>query len=62
VHDVAANEQAWFWLPSWQQGEREADLEIARGEGVVFDSDDSFESFLREQPAADDPVNVTNKG
>lgn len=25
-------DQAWFWSPDWQAGEREADAEIARGE------------------------------
>jgi antitoxin PrlF len=34
--------QAWFWTPAWQAGEREASLELGRGEGETFDSDDSF--------------------
>ncbi len=25
-------DQAWFWSPQWQAGEREADEEIARGD------------------------------
>jgi len=25
-------DQAWFWSPEWQAGEREADEEIARGD------------------------------
>lgn len=29
-------DQAWYWSPEWQAGEREADEELARGEGVVF--------------------------
>ena len=26
-------DQAWFWTPEWQAGERKADAEIAAGEG-----------------------------
>jgi hypothetical protein len=31
-------DQAWFWTPEWQAGEREADQELRDGKGVVFDS------------------------
>lgn len=32
-------DQAWFWSPEWQAGEREADEEIAGGDlSPVFDS------------------------
>ena len=34
--------QAWFWTPAWQAGEREASLELERGEGETFKSDESF--------------------
>lgn len=61
VYDATGGESAWFWQRAWQEGEREADLEIARGEGIRFDSDDEFESFLRDQPAADDPAHAENK-
>ena len=28
--------QAWFWTPEWQEGERQADAEIAAGLGERF--------------------------
>jgi bifunctional DNA-binding transcriptional regulator/antitoxin component of YhaV-PrlF toxin-antitoxin module len=35
-------DQAWFFTPKWQAGEREADKELARGEGDSYDNDDDF--------------------
>ncbi|HEY7123945.1 MAG TPA: AbrB/MazE/SpoVT family DNA-binding domain-containing protein [Ktedonobacterales bacterium] len=42
-------DQAWFWTPEWQEGERQADREIAEGRVRRHMSD---EEFLRsfEQP------------
>jgi antitoxin PrlF len=40
-------DQAWFFTPEWQAGEREADAEIARGEGMIFEDGESFEAYLR---------------
>jgi antitoxin PrlF len=42
-------EQAWFWSPEWQAGEREADDEIAGGDlSQVYDSaDDMFADLDR---------------
>ncbi len=31
-------DQAWYWTPAWQAGEREADAEIAAGGLKVYDS------------------------
>lgn len=39
--------QAWFWTAAWQQGEREAALELAAGAGVRHDSDEDFLAALR---------------
>lgn len=39
-------EQAWFWTPEWQEGEREADEQIARGEGTIYESDEAFLAAL----------------
>lgn len=39
--------QAWFWTPAWQDGEREAAEELARGEGERFDSADELLAALR---------------
>jgi antitoxin PrlF len=38
--------QAWFWSPTWQAGEREASLELAHGEGDVYESADAFLASL----------------
>jgi hypothetical protein len=45
-------EQAWFWTPEWQSGEREAGTEIAEGSGVVFHSTDEFIAHLESLPPA----------
>jgi len=38
--------QAWFWTPEWQEGERQADAEIAAGLGMRFESDEDFLAYL----------------
>lgn len=38
-------DQAWFWTPEWQAGEREADAQIAAGRGT---RQHSLEDFLAE--------------
>ena len=43
-------DQAWFWTPEWQEGEREADAELAQGSGVVYSSTDEFISHLESVP------------
>lgn len=35
-------DQAWFWTPEWQKGEREASEQIARGEVRSFESTEDF--------------------
>jgi AbrB family looped-hinge helix DNA binding protein len=42
-------DQAWFFTPSWQAGERQAVEQIARGEGDFYASD---EEFLASFPAS----------
>ena len=39
--------QAWFWSPQWQQGEREADADLAAGRGETFNSAEDFLDALR---------------
>ena len=34
--------QSWFWTTEWQEGEKEADLQQAGGEGQIFDSGEDF--------------------
>ena len=39
--------QAWFWNPSWQAGEREADADRAAGREENFDSGEALIAGLR---------------
>jgi antitoxin PrlF len=39
-------DQAWFWTPEWQAGEREADADVAAGRTEYFDSDEAFLAAL----------------
>lgn len=34
--------QAWFWSPEWQEGEREAEADLAAGRAEGFPSGDEF--------------------
>ena len=47
---VIDSSQAWFWTPSWQRGEAEAEAEadIAEGRVSVFESDEEFLATLEE--------------
>ncbi|MBU1670578.1 MAG: AbrB/MazE/SpoVT family DNA-binding domain-containing protein [Actinobacteria bacterium] len=38
-------EQAWFWTPDWQEGEREADSDIAAGRLTRMESDSLLEEM-----------------
>ena len=38
---------AWLWTPDWQEGERQADAEIAAGLGERFESHEEFMAALR---------------
>ncbi|MGH7866067.1 MAG: hypothetical protein ACREP9_00205 [Candidatus Dormibacteraceae bacterium] len=41
-------DQAWFWTPEWQAGEREVDEALARGErGEIFYSSAEFLASLQ---------------
>lgn len=51
---VPANE-AWFWTPEWQAGEREVDELIARGETQTFEGPDEFITHLERISAEADP-------
>ena len=43
-------EQAWFWTPEWQAGEREADADLAAGRSTVYESDEEFLAHLDRVP------------
>lgn len=48
-------DQAWFWEPDWQRGERAVDAHMARGEVMVSEDVDQFLDALdkvRARPAA----------
>jgi len=45
---VIDSTQAWFWTPSWQRGEAEAEADIAAGRVSIFKSDDEFLASLNE--------------
>ena len=38
--------QAWFWTPEWQEGERQADEDIAAGRVDRYESDEEFLAAL----------------
>jgi len=41
--------QAWFWTPDWQEGERDADTELAAGRGTIYMSGEEFLAALKER-------------
>src|SRR5437899_12822402 len=42
-------DQAWYWTPEWQAGEREADADLAAGRGSeIFMSGEKFLEALRK--------------
>jgi len=46
-------DQAWFFTPEWQAGEREVDEAIARGErGPIFENHDDFIAYLQRHAEA----------
>lgn len=45
--------QAWFWTAEWQDGEREADEDLASGRSEVFDTEDDFDRRLAQVPDAE---------
>ncbi|WP_435589786.1 hypothetical protein [Micromonospora aurantiaca (nom. illeg.)] len=40
-------DQAWFWTPEWQAGEREADADLAAGRVRRFHTLDDMDAELR---------------
>lgn len=43
-------DQAWFWTPEWQEKEKEADLDLARGQYEDFDR---LEDLLKDLHSED---------
>lgn len=46
---VVPTDQAWFWDPGWQHGEREADGQVAEGRTEEFDDAESMFDALEEE-------------
>jgi bifunctional DNA-binding transcriptional regulator/antitoxin component of YhaV-PrlF toxin-antitoxin module len=44
-HVPVPADQAWFWTPAWQEGEREASEQIAHGDVTVHDADDFLDAL-----------------
>jgi antitoxin PrlF len=44
--------QAWFWTPEWQAGEREAEANAAAGTGELFVSNEEFVAGIERRIAA----------
>ena len=42
-------DQAWFWTPEWQAGERKADADVTAGRRDRYDSDKAFLAALDER-------------
>jgi hypothetical protein len=45
-------DQSWFWTRVWQEGEREADADLAAGRIQRFEGDDAFFAHLDAVPPA----------
>lgn len=41
---------AWFWDEQWQEGEKQAEQELRRGEGRVFKSGEQMVESLESSP------------
>jgi bifunctional DNA-binding transcriptional regulator/antitoxin component of YhaV-PrlF toxin-antitoxin module len=44
--------QAWFWTPEWQAGEREAEANAAEGNGEFFASGEQLLQGIEQRIAA----------
>lgn len=51
-------DQAWFWTPEWQRGERRVDAHVEAGEVAVSDG---IDEFLNEIDAARSPNRRTRR-
>lgn len=46
-------DQAWFWTPEWQAGERQADEDLKTGNFDDFDTMDDFIASLKQELVID---------
>jgi hypothetical protein len=58
LREVAARpidaDQAWFWTPEWQRGERQADADKAAGNSDRYESDTAFLAALDDRSGHSD--------
>ncbi len=52
---VIDSTQAWFWSPEWQQGEREAEADLAAGRVETFASGEVMIAALRSIAKRNNP-------
>ena len=53
IHSIDPD-QAWYWTPEFQDGEREMEADLAAGRrGEVFDSTEEFLAALKAGPPVD---------
>jgi hypothetical protein len=45
-------DQSWFWARAWQEGEREADADLAARRFCRFEGDEAFLAHLDAVPPA----------
>ncbi|MDR0625909.1 MAG: hypothetical protein LBG11_01400 [Bifidobacteriaceae bacterium] len=48
-HVAVPVDQFWYWTPEWQAGEREADEQESRGEGVFLKDGDALLKWFTER-------------
>jgi len=51
VQKVIPRDEAWYWTERWQEGERQADADIAAGRTHRFDNVEEAIAFLHEETA-----------
>jgi len=54
VQKVIPREEAWYWTERWQEGERQADADIAAGRTHRFDNMQEAVKWLDEGPGKAD--------
>ncbi len=48
-HAAVPADQAWFWSPEWQEGERESSADIEAGRTERFDNEDDLTDALQSR-------------
>ncbi|MDR1808337.1 MAG: hypothetical protein LBR33_10570 [Propionibacteriaceae bacterium] len=48
-HVAIPADQAWYWTPEWQAGEREVDADIANGRVTTYLTDEEFLASFKDE-------------